>query len=171
MPAIAKPIGRCFFVIAVALAISGCRPYASTPPGAGIVSSTGTGFNFTFLKWNEGLRLLLVDDVKGSHHAGGSGSSSDPVYTARGASGVEGQGGYHWQIGSKDGKSGNFRLNGKEYDLAKGALFVIKANGNEIEVHQFDRDLSAIPHDANKCREHLEKDAEVQKILAVAAPK
>jgi hypothetical protein len=59
------------------------------------------------------------------------------------------------------------RINGKEYDLSKGVLFVIKAKGDQVEVHQLQRDLTAIPFDVNGCKEPLVKDAEIRKLLGL----
>ena len=50
------------------------------------------------------------------------------------------------------------------YDLSKGALFVLKAKGEQVEVRQLSRDLSAIPFDA-KCRDVIENDAEILKVV------
>ena len=58
-------------------------------------------------------------------------------------------------------------MNGKEYDLSKGTLFVIKAKGEQVEVHQLKRDLTTIPFDANDCREPLQEDAEIRKLLGL----
>jgi hypothetical protein len=123
--------------------------------------------NIQFLRWDEGLRVLFVDDVKGNHGSHGSGSTDDPVHTSTVSAGSAEAGGYQSVLETKDGKSANCRINGKEYDLAKGALFVIKAKGEQVEVHQVQRDLTAIPFDVNGCKEPLEKDAEIRKLLGL----
>ena len=156
----------CFIAsIGIALVISlvGCSTRTS-PPGASTIGTSAPGMSIAFLRWKEGLIVLFVDDVKGIHGSGGSGSTENPVGTTTVSAGPE-TGGYRCRIETKDGKSATCRINGKEYDLSKGTLFVIKAKGEQVEVHQLKRDLTAIPFDADGCREPLQKDAEIRKVL------
>lgn len=111
--------------------------------------------------------VLFVDNVKGSHHSGGSGSTDNPVHTARGSAGNVDAGGYQWQLETMDGKSANCRINGTDYDLSKGGLFVITTKGEQAEVNQLKRDLSTIPFDTDGCREPLVKDTEIRKALGL----
>ena len=48
--------------------------------------------------------VLFVDNVKGSHHSGGSGSTENPVRTESGSAGDVNAGGYRWQLETTDGK-------------------------------------------------------------------
>jgi hypothetical protein len=144
----------------------GCSVSRSTPPGASTITSSTSGMSFTFLQWKEGLRLLLVDDVKGSHHSSGGGSSNNPVHTEKGGAGTADGRGYQWHLETTDGKTAKFRINGNEFDLTKGTLFALKAKGEQVEVQQLVRDLAGIPFDAEGCKEFLKKDAEIQKIFA-----
>jgi hypothetical protein len=157
----------CFIAsIGVALVISlvGCST-RTTPPGATTIGTSAPGMNITYLGWKEGLRVLFVDDVKGSHSSQGSGSTDNAMYTASGSAGAVDAGGYRWQIETRDGKSATCQINGKEYDLSKGTLFVIQATGEQVEVHQLQRDLSNIPLNAEGCREAVREDAEIRKVL------
>jgi hypothetical protein len=157
----------CFIAsIGIALVISlvGCGT-RTTPPGPTTIGTSAPGMSITFLRWKEGLMVLFVDNVKGRHRSEGSGSPDNPVYTQRGSAGDADAGGYQWQLQTTDGKSANCRINGKEYDLSKGTLFVIKAKGEQVEVHQLKRDLTAIPVDALGCTEPLQKDVEIRKLL------
>jgi len=149
--------------IALVICLVGCGT-RTTPPGPTTIGTSAPGMSITFLRWKEGLMVLFVDNVKGSHRSGGSGSTDNPVHTATVSAGPE-TGGYKCQIETKDGKSATCRINGKEYDLSKGTLFVIKAKGEQVEVHQLKRDLTAIPFDADGCREPLQKDAEIRNLL------
>ncbi len=69
------------------------------------------------------------------------------------------------QLETKDGKSATCRINGKTLDLSNGALFVIKAKKEQVEVHQLKRDLTTIPFERDDCKESLQKDAEIRKLL------
>jgi hypothetical protein len=140
----------------------------TTPPGADGIGIMSPGMNIRFLRWKEGLVVLFVDDVKGSHSSHGSGSTDNPVHTETWSAGAADTGGYQCVLETKDGKSANCRINGKEYDLSKGTLFVIKAKGDQVEVHQLKRDLTIIPFDVDGCREALEKDKEIRELLGLA---
>jgi hypothetical protein len=149
--------------------VIGCQP-RSTPAGPGMLTSSGSGISFTYLKWDQGLRILLVDNVAGGHGSSSSGSTNDPVHRSKGYAGPDGSG-YKWEVDSTNGTSATLKIDGKEYDLANGALFVVKAKEGNVEVHQLKRDLSAIPYDGAGCREAIEKDAEIRKLLGLEAPK
>jgi hypothetical protein len=152
--------------IALLASGTGCGP-KTTPPGASVIGTSAPGMNIQFLRWKEGLIVLFVDDVKGSHSSHGSGSTDNPVHTSTVSAGSEDAGGYQCVLETKDGKSANCRINGKDCDLSKGTLFVIKAKGDQVEVHQLKRDLTTIPFEVDGCKEPLEKDAEIRKLLGL----
>jgi hypothetical protein len=156
-----------FIGFAFIISVDGCGT-RTTPPGAAIIGTSAPGMNIAYLQRKEGLTVLFVDDVKGGHSSRGSGSTDNPVHTSVVSAGDPESGGYKCQVETKDGKSANCRINGKEYDLSKGTLFVIKANGKHVEVHQLKRDLTTIPFDADGCREPLQKDTEIRKLLGLS---
>lgn len=152
-------------VIAILSLAAGCNtgPTSSPPGGASIVSS-GLGFNFTYEHWNEGLSVLIIDDLAGSHGSHGSGSTAKQVYTADGYGGNDPQS-YKWHLETSDGKTAKFQINATDYDLSNGSVFVVRWKDGRAEVQQFKRDMSTIPFEAFKCREALDKDAQIQKAL------
>jgi hypothetical protein len=166
----------------------GITPFTSyNPPASESVMSSWPDTSFFFYKWKEGATILLVNNNGGDWGHGGGMSSRDPFYKeygdfvlrdARGFNIKDGKKnpGYKWTIETKDGKTVTFKIDGKEYDLSKGELFVtkVKGEGEPVEVHQLKRDLSAIPFEINKpgkpgtadkCQDYLKKDAEVMKLL------
>ncbi len=149
------------------ISVAGCGA-RTTPPGASTISTSAHGMNITFLRWEEGLMVLFVDDVKGRHSSGGSGSTDNPVHTATVSAGSPNTGGYKCQLETKDGKLANCRINGEDYDLSNGTLFVIKAKGEQVEMHQLKRDLTKIPFDAGDCKGPIEKDADIRKLLGLS---
>ena len=160
---------RCLIVligVAAIISVAGCGT-RTTPPGASTMGTSAQGMNITFLRWNEGLKVLFVDDVKGGTSSSGSGSTDNPVHTQIVSAASPDTGGYKCQLETKDGKSAICRINGKDYDLSRGALFVIKAKGEQVEVHQLKRDLSTIPFDTDHGRHPLQKDAEIRKLLGL----
>ena len=97
----------------------------------------------------------------------GSGSTDNPVHTETVTVGSPDAGGYECRLETKDGKTAICRINGKEYDLSNGTLFVIKAKGEQVEVHQLKRDVATIPFDTNDCKEPIQTDAEIRKLLGL----
>ncbi len=153
-------------IIAFICSLIGCGPH-STPPGASRIITHAPGMTIIYLRWKEGLKILFVDNIKGGHHAGGSSSSNDPVYRATVTASSPDTKGYTCQIETTDGQSAKFSIDGKEYDLLKGTLFVIKSEGEKVEIHQLERDLSSIPFDAQKSIDPIQKDSEIRKLLGL----
>ncbi len=146
------------------VSLSGCG-VRTTPPGPTSLGTSVPGMTITFLRWKQGLTVLFVDDVKGGHGSAGSGSTDDTMHTSTVSAGDPDSGGYKCLLETKDGISAICRINGKEYDLANGTLFVIKSKGEQVEVRQLKRDLTKIPFDAADCRAPIGQDAEIRKLL------
>jgi hypothetical protein len=103
---------------------------------------------------------------------GGSSSTASPVYTEYGSASAPDGRAYSWKLETADGKTGKLTIQGQDYDLSKGALFVVRTKGGSVQVLQINRDLSALPDDLFQCHERLLKDAEVMKTLETGeAPK
>jgi hypothetical protein len=163
-----RPWSLVLAALGLGILIIGCAPRV-TPPGPSTIASAYPDVSFTYLKWKEGATLMLVDDVHmGNRHSGGSSSTNNPVYSGAGSTMSADGRGYKWQVETTDGKAVKFTIDGKEYDLSKGAMFVMKTKGEKVEVHQLKRDLSTIPFDNAKCQEALTKDAEIMKLLGPA---
>jgi hypothetical protein len=74
-----------------------------------------------------------------------------------------------WQIERTDGWNVKVRLSGKEYDASKGALFLVKIDGEKTEVEQLAKDVSAAQADSKSVEEFARKDAAVNKFLGIKA--
>jgi hypothetical protein len=72
-----------------------------------------------------------------------------------------------WQTERTEGWNVRVRLNGKEYDTSKGALFLVKVEGDKTEVEQLATDLSAFQSDTRSIQEFVQKDAAVSKFLGI----
>lgn len=126
----------------IILALVACG--RSTPPGPNAVfGGIGSEAGYLLLDWQEGLRILIWDDiVEGDHHNSGSGSTTDPVFhQSGGASAPDGRG-YEYSVETSDGQQADFTIDGIPYDLAQGKLFLIRTAGDGTQVQQLDLDLS-----------------------------
>jgi hypothetical protein len=124
---------------------------------------------FKLLRWSEGLNLLVVDALGFRVRVAMSGRMRAGFYHCEGsAENSERYGsGYKWELDTPDGKRATFKFGGKEYDLSEGTLFVIKANGDNVEVRQLNRHLPALAFDKRVIAEYLKNDSEVRKIVGV----
>ncbi len=127
----------------VLLALAGCQG-RSTPPGANVIYGSVQDGHYSFLWWQEGLRLMIWDDVDGNHGYSGSGSTDDPVYRGAGAVEAADGSGYTYELETTDGETVSFTLAGDSYDLANGALFLVTGQEGNIRVVQIERDFSAL---------------------------
>ena len=127
----------------VLLVLPGCQG-RSTPPGANVIYGSVRDGHYTFLWWQEGVRLMIWDDVDGNHGYSGSGSTDDPVYRGAGAVEAVDGSGYTYELETTDGETASFTLAGDSYDLANGALFLVTSKEGAIRVVQLQRDFSAL---------------------------
>jgi len=103
---------------------------------------------------------------------GGGGSHS----TTSGMQGVKGRGrlwsrendSVEYQFETKDGKSGPVTINGAQYNLADGGLFLVAAKDGQIQVKQLKRDMSGVKFDRENLEAFARNDAE---IMAFFVPK
>ena len=132
--------------------------------GAPSLGGTGPGQpvpQISFLQWKEGLTVIIVQEAWTR-----TGSSGDFYSQSGGVWDAAGDQRYEWRLQTSDGKTGTFRVvPGKEYDLSKGAVFVIKASGDKVEVHQLTRQLPNIPIGTKPAEEYIKNDTEVRRIL------
>jgi hypothetical protein len=115
----------------------------------------------TIFQWQDGLTFLLVEQPWAR-----TSRSGDFYSQAGGAWDAAGDQRYEWHLRTADGKTATFRIvPGKEYDLSKGAVFVIKASGDKVEVHQLSRQLPTEPIGKKVVEEYIKNDAEIRKVL------
>jgi hypothetical protein len=134
--------------------ISGGAPSLGPGPGKPLPQ-------VTILQWQEGLTFLLVEPAWAR-----TDRSGDFYSQTGGAWDAAGDQRYEWHLRTADGKTATFRIvPGKEYDLSKGAVFVIKATEDKVEVHQLSRRLPTEPIGKKVADEYIKNDAEIRKIM------
>lgn len=142
--------------------MGGC--HRTTPPGPS--SSFGMvepNTHFQFLLWEEGLAIMIVDNITDDHQSSGHGSTSDPVYRQTGSAESKEGDRYDWEIETTDGRTAELKINSIDYDIAKGAVFVIQMNGKQPTVDQLDLDLSELS-DVADCRAFIKENRDVIKL-------
>ena len=149
------------------VASSGCGPRALPLGPAGVVTTVG-GASVIFYQWKGGPAVMIFSDVQGGHSSAGGGTAGS-LYKEQGFESSPDGRRFEWQMETTDGRNIQFRLDGKEYDLSKGTLFLVKTKGGKTEVEQLSRDLSAVSPDANGCKDFAQKDPAVSQFLGAGA--
>ncbi len=150
--------------ILIVAATAACA-YSSTPPGANKYLGSFEQGGYLFLRWQEGLEVMIWHDITGSAEAHGAGSTEDPVYVVRGSARSADGRSFEWELQTTDGKTGQVRIGGTSYDLAAGSLFIVTTSRGTTDVRQLDRDLSGVPSDHDGILAFAEKDPDLASLM------
>jgi len=157
------------------VAVCGCRqrppnepeeissPYGSTTLGKGTVIYSQ--FKGRHKGVQGGQSVVICCDFSGNSVSGPGNSSK----IQGSQSSTDGKRRLDWQTERTEGWNVKVRLNGKEYDVSKGAVFLVKTEGEKTEVEQLAKDLSALQADPKSVEEFARKDAAVSKFLGIKA--
>jgi len=132
------------------LTIVGCNRPTTTaerysPKPESISAETVGGVRYTFLMWDEGLRVMVADTCGGGGWRGWL-TADDPgqpfvwcgtLNNPNNADCV-----LKWTIKSTDGIEGVFDINGELYDLKQGRVFLLSPTPNAIATKQLDLELA-----------------------------
>jgi hypothetical protein len=153
-------------VLALLIA-SGCKGSPQPEPGPPVLSFAEKDGTVFFLPWKKVGTIIICCDIPGG--AGGtttSGSGPPPVSKAEGYAIAKDGRRVDWKLEISDGgKSVRFSVNGKEYDLSRGGLFLVKTKADKMEVEQVNEDLSMVPPDIEGCRNFVRKNRRTSKLL------
>jgi hypothetical protein len=158
-----------FLAVLATAAIAACAS-SSTPPGANKYLGSFEQGGYLFLRWQEGLEVMIWHDVAGSAVAHSAGSTDDRVYAERGSARSADGRGFEWEVQTTDGKTGQMRIGNNRYDLSAGAVFIVTTRGDTMDVRQLDRDLSAVPLDQVGILAFAEKDPDLTAFLNELPP-
>src|SRR5262245_1811971 len=155
----------CGLVLLGLLAASGCQS-SQLPASPASLSIAEGDRSMVFLRWKDGPAVMICSDTGGGTTSSRDSLSGPPwVRKVEGfASSKDGRR-FDWQLETADGRSVRCRVAGKEYDLAKGTLFLVKTRGGKTAVEQLSRDLSAVQAEVESCKQFARKDPAVSKLL------
>jgi len=86
-------------------------------------------------------RVFLVIWLDFCPSGGGSEAVSGPNTTIKRQYATTDGNSVQWKCHTVDGKTGTIIINGVEYDLAKGGLFLVAAKQDKLQVTQLNRDF------------------------------
>jgi hypothetical protein len=127
-------------------AATACSSGASAP-GASKVSGSVAQGGYLFLRWQEGLAVMIWHDFTGESTGHSAGSTAGRFYIDRGSVQAADGRSLAWEVRTRDGRTGEVEIGGLRYDLATGGLFLVTSHGGTMTVRQLPRDLSHVPLD------------------------
>jgi hypothetical protein len=155
-------------IVCVLLIASGCS--GSTPPEQpeplvlSFAENDGTVF---FLRMKEVGPIIICCDIPGGAvEIKNSWSGPPPVGRAEGYAFAKDGRRMDFKLETTDGtRSVKFSVNGKEYDLAMGGLFLVRIKDKNTQVEQLKADLSAVPPDVESCKRFVRANPATSKLL------
>lgn len=140
---------RAFLVLLVTIAVVTCR-YSSTSRRASKALGSCEQGGYLFLRWTEGLEVMLWHDLNGEGTTDSAGFDTGRLFIERGSAHSADGRSITWEVQTVDGTMGEVQIGGSRYDLADGTLYLVATKGGAADVKQLSRDLSDLPldHDA-----------------------
>jgi hypothetical protein len=157
------------FVVLQATAVVACGG-PSSPPSAHKALGTCDRGGYLFLRWPEGLEVLIWHDLTGEAASRSTGFVSGHFYIERGSARAAGGESLTWEVQTTDGRLGEAQIGEVRYDLAAGTLFLVTTQGGATKVTQLSRDLSAVPVDHNGILAFARKDPDLAAFLDEMPP-
>ena len=141
-----RPAHLALLVVLVTIGVAACGG-SSTPPGASKVLGSSEQGGYLFLRWQEGLDVMIWHDLVGEGTAHSAGFATGRLYIERGSARFADGRSLAWEVQTVDGRMGEVQIGGVRYDLAGGTLFIVTTQGGTPAVRQLSRDLSNVPLD------------------------
>lgn len=158
-----------FLVILHAGAAAACSSAAS-PPGANKALGSVAQGGYLFLRWQEGLEVMIWHDLSGEGTADSSGSVAGRFYVGRGMARATDGRSLVWEVQTTDGTTGEAQIGGGRYDLFAGNLFIVTTQEGWPAVRQLHRDLSAVPLNHDGILAFAVKDPDLAAFLDAGVP-
>ena len=157
------------FVVLQATAVVACGG-PSSPPGAHKALGTCDQGGYLFLRWPEGLEVLIWHDLTGEAASRSTGFVSGHFFIERGSVHAAGGQSLAWEVQTTDGTSGEAQIGDVRYHLVAGTLFLVTTRGGATEVRQLSRDLSSVPLDHDGIVAFARKDTDLAAFIDEIPP-
>jgi hypothetical protein len=143
---IIRTVHLALLVVLVTTGVAACGN-SSTPPGANKTLGSVAQGGYLFLRWQEGLEVMIWHDLTGEGTGHSAGFSAGRPYIERGTAHSADGRSLAWEVQTRDGTMGEMQIGGGRYGLEAGNLFLVTTRGGTTAVRQLHRDLSAVPLD------------------------
>jgi hypothetical protein len=139
-------IHRALLAVLLTTGVAACGS-SSTPSGASKALGSFAQGGYLFLRWKEGLEVMIWHDLTGKGTADSAGFATGRLYIERGTARSTDGRSLAWEVQTVDGTMGEAQIGGVRYDLAAGTLFIVSTQEGTTAVRQLHRDLSVVPLD------------------------
>ncbi|MBN1660311.1 MAG: hypothetical protein JXA93_18075, partial [Anaerolineae bacterium] len=139
--------------------------HSAIPPGANKVLGSVEQGGYLFLRWQEGLTVMIWHDLAGESTADSAGSPAGQVYVERGSAFAHDGRSFDWMLQTADGRTGEIRIGSDRYDLAAGTLFLVTTRDGALRVRQLAHDLSGVAPNDGAVRAFGHADPDVAAFL------
>jgi hypothetical protein len=156
-------------VVVVTIVVVACGR-SSSPPGASKAMGSAERGGYLFLRWQEGLEVMIWHDLTGEGTGHSAGSATGGQYIERGSASIADGRGLTWEVQTVDGTTGEIQISGTRYDLAAGNVFLVTTREGATAVRQLQRDLSAVPLDHDGILAFARNDPELSAFLDEIPP-
>jgi hypothetical protein len=129
-----------------------------TITGAGGLTLGKTSVDY--VRSNRGIALVIWWDGVGAAEGGSDESNARGSYSPTKDKRIE------WQWKGAKHKGGDFKIDGKPYDLAKGTLILVSTKDTKVQVTQLDVDLSKLEPDKKGFEALAKEQPKVAKFIA-----
>ena len=140
-----KVIAFAIFLVSF-VGMAGCTGNSGglPPKPESVYGETNQNQHFTFLVWKNGLRVLVVDDFRGPINRKSDFSLGDDSPYVFGENVKTEEVEMSWTMQTNDGRTGRFTMDGDEYDLTNGSVFVARQGVDGFVVEQINADVSKL---------------------------
>jgi hypothetical protein len=136
------------------------RP-ANTDTGGYSIGGTGARYG----SWDGELAVVVWFDTDDSSQ-GFAGEGRTAAYQGVFAP-IDGRR-FDWRCRTSDGKTGTLVIDGQQYELAKGALFLVSTKGDKTAVQQLSHDLAQFNPDKEGLERLAKEDPDVARFIVDA---
>ena len=133
-------------VVLLTIGVAACGGSSNPPQAAKALGSVAQG-GYLFLRWQEGLEVMIWHDLSGESTGHSAGSNAGRLHIERGSAQSADGRSLNWEVQTRDGRTAEVQIGAVRYDLAAGDLFIVTTRSGMPVVRQLRRDLSAVPLD------------------------
>jgi hypothetical protein len=152
--------------ILMILLSAGCSPLpVSTPPAPDMAGGVYVHVAYEYFHWQEGLDVMIWYNAPQSSSCDSSGSTSTKTHVVQCQAISETGQSFDWQIETSDGLTGKFVLNNNQFDLTEGNVFVVSTAQGQIDIQQFQCDLSSVRPESESITEFGLNDPDIAEFI------
>lgn len=142
---------------------TGCAE-KTPPPDPNTVYGKYGQASYTFLRWDQGLEVLLWHDLPYSTFCQASDRNNSPVFTLQCVAGTIDDG-IAWIVRTRNGVKGQLKIANRTYKLTNGTLFLIRTTTDGYHIFQEERAFESLLLERESVIDFAESDPDIRRFL------